>query len=505
MDSASSFFSLLARLARTVRSDHRFPAVRSYYSGRFAGINLYSKISPIGNPNISVVPELDRWVDTGKNVRVPELQRIIRDLRKRRRHAQALEVSEWMANKGVCVLTPGDHAVQLDLIGKVRGLASAESYFNSISEENKTEKPYGALLNCYVRECLVDKSLAHMQKMKDLGFTNQSLPYNDLMCLYTNTGQHEKVLDVLAEMKENGVLPDNFSYRICINSYGARSDIEGMEKILEEMEQQPFITMDWNTYATVANIYIKAGLTEEAVAALKKSEEKLLGLSYSEGYNHLMSLYGNLGDKPELLRIWELKKSVCQKLLNRDYSTILGSLVKLGELEEAESLLKEWEMSGNGYDFRVPNVLLIGYCQKGLVEKADTMIERLVKEGRTPIPNSFGIIAAAYVKKGEMGKAVEYMKRAISVFPGNEGWRPNQRVVSSVLGWLGDEGDAEGTEAFVRLLSAVIPMNREMYHALIKANVRAGKDVEGILESMRAENIETDEEMEKILSLRGEK
>ncbi|KAL5994490.1 hypothetical protein ACLOJK_024542 [Asimina triloba] len=528
MVSSPALFSLLSRLTRAVRLNQRIPAVRSYYTGRFSSINLYSKISPIGNPNISVVPELDRWVNTGKNVSVPELNRIIRALRKRRRYAQALEVrknryffllflhlsfsfgrevktivAEWMGKRGVCVLSPADHAVQLELIGRVRGLASAEAYFNSLSEEYKTKKPYGALLNCFVRDCLIDKSLSHMEKMKELGFATDPLPYNNLMCLYAKTDQHGKVIDVLSEMKERGVLPDNFSYRVCINSFGAKSDLKGMEKILHEMEGQSFITMEWNTYAAVASIYIKVGLVEEALDTLKKSE-KLIG-SDGEGYNYLISLYGNLGNKSEMLRIWEHKKSVFRRLLNRDYSTILGSLVKLGELEEAESLLKEWEKSENGYDFRIPNTLLIGYCQKGLVEKAEEMLERLVKEGRTPIPNSFGIIAAAYVQKDEIGKAVDYMKSAFSVFPGNQGWKPNPNVISSLLGWLGDEGDVEGTEAFVRLLSAVIPMNKEMYHALIKANVRAGNDVDGILESMREDNIEADEAMEKILSLRGER
>ncbi|XP_077223576.1 pentatricopeptide repeat-containing protein At4g21705, mitochondrial-like [Tasmannia lanceolata] len=497
----SSLFSLLNRLTKPLRS-HRVSESRCYCAGRYSRTNLYSKISPIGNPNISVLPELDKWAETGKNVRVQELQRIIRDLRKRRRFKQALEVSEWMKTKGVCVLTPSDHAVQLDLVGKVHGLASAESYFNSMSEEDKTEKTYGALLNCYVRERLTDKSLSHMQKMKELGFASESLPYNDLMCLYTNIGQHEKVPDLLKEMKENGVKPDNFSYRICINSYGAISDIDGMERVFEEMESQPHIIMDWNTYAVVANIYTKAKLTEKAIAALKKSEEKLLGQTNGEGYNHLISLYGNLGNKDEVMRLWELQKSVCKRLINKDYTTILGSLVKLGDFEKADDLLKQWESCGNSYDFRVPNVLIIGYCQKGLVEKAEAKIEDIFKKGRVPIPNSYGILAAGYFDKGEMAKAAEHMKKAVSLIPGNPGWKPNPKVIKAVLGWLGDEGDVGEVEDFVGMLSAVMPMNREMYHALIKANIRGGKEVNELLNSMKTEAISVNEETESILSLR---
>ncbi|OVA14942.1 hypothetical protein BVC80_8951g49 [Macleaya cordata] len=43
--------------------------------------NLYSKISPLGSPSIKLGPELDKWIENGRKVRVAELQRIIRDLR----------------------------------------------------------------------------------------------------------------------------------------------------------------------------------------------------------------------------------------------------------------------------------------------------------------------------------------------------------------------------------------------------------------------------------------
>lgn len=46
--------------------------------------------------------------------------------------------------------------------------------------------------------------------------------------------------------------------------------------------------------------------------------------------------------------------------MNKDYSTMLGSLVKLGGLEEAEKLLREWESSGNAYDFESLMFSLLG-------------------------------------------------------------------------------------------------------------------------------------------------
>ncbi|XP_058211075.1 pentatricopeptide repeat-containing protein At4g21705, mitochondrial-like isoform X1 [Rhododendron vialii] len=432
---------------------------RTYSTGSYPRHNLYSRISPLGNPNFSMVPVLDQWVHEGEKVRESNLRSIIRDLRGRKRYSHALEISEWMSSKGLCPFSPGDRAVQLDLIGRVRGSNAAESYFDMLNEHEKIGNMYGALLNCYVREGLVDKSTSHMQKMKEMGF-GSALNYNDIMCLFTHTGQLEKIPDVLSDMKNDGVSPDIFSYRICINSYGARSDLKNMEKLLKEMENQPHISIDWITYSTVANIYIKAGSKEKALIYLKKLEAQLQ--KDPRGYNHLISFYASLGNKGEVRRLWGLQKGACKKQINRDYVTMLGSLVKLGELEEARVLLQEWESSCQFYDFRVPNVLLIGYCQKGLIEKAEGLLQEIMERGKTPIPNSWAIIAAAYSDKGNMEKTFECMKNALEVKEENPGWRPKPLLISSILSWLNDRGEVEEAEAFVGSLKTVAGIDTNM-------------------------------------------
>lgn len=395
-----------------------------------------------------------------------------------------------MNKKGLCAFSPTEHAVQLDLIGKVRGFLSAESYFNKLKDQDKTEKTYGALLNCYVRQRQIDKSLSHLQKMKELGFASSTLTYNDIMCLYTNIGQHEKVPDVLREMKENNVSMDNFSYRICINSLGVRSDLEEMEEILTEMEDQPHIKMDWNTFAVVANFYIKAGLTEKAIAALKKSEQKLDNKD-GTGYNHLISLYTSLGNKAEVLRLWGLQKEACKRYINKDFIIMLQSLVKLDEFEEAEKILKDWESSENYYDFRIPNIIIVGYIKKGLHEKAEMRLENLKEKGKTTVPNSWGIVATSYLDKGQVKKAFKCMKAALSLFTENKGWKPNLRVVTSILDWLGDEGSVEEVDEFVESLKRTVPFNNEMYLALLKTYKRHGESLDKLVGVNEEETIKS--------------
>lgn len=461
--------------------------------------NLFSRISPLKQSS-AVVPVLDQWVEEGRKVQKIELQRIIRDLRSRRRYSQALQVSEWMSHESRWTFSPSDCAVHVDLIGVVHGWDAAECYFDSLKDQEKNDKTYGALLNCYVREGLLEKSLLHVQKMKEIGYASSTLVYNNLMCLYKLTGQLDKVPELLAEMKKNGVSPNNFSYRICINCYGEKSDLTSLEELLEEMERQPDISMDWTTYSIVANYYIRANQKEKAIVFLRKLEDTLL--KDAVGYNHLISLHGQLGNLDEVMRVWGVQKIVCRKQINRDYITMLGALVKLGELEKAKELLQEWESSCHIYDFRVPNILLIGYCQKDLTEKAEDMLREIVKKGKVPTPNSWGIIAGGYMNKDNMEKAFECMKEALAVQEQNPKWDPKPRLVFNILNWLGNRGELEEVQAFISSLRTVVPANRNLYHALIKANIRGRKDVDWVLESMKADGVEEDAKVAKILAMR---
>ncbi|CAM8903172.1 hypothetical protein QQ045_010551 [Rhodiola kirilowii] len=185
MSTSSTISSFMKRLA-SARCLNRQPKLlllptisdtRSYSARSYPRNNLFSRISPLGSPDIRVTPILDKWVEEGKKVRDMELKHIIRDLRKRRRFTQALEVSEWLSVRENFEVSDSDHAVQLDLIGRVHGIDAA---------------------------------------------------------------------------KDIGVSPDCFSYRICINLYGVKSDIESMEKVVKEMEEDPYISMDWNTYANAS-------------------------------------------------------------------------------------------------------------------------------------------------------------------------------------------------------------------------------------------------------------
>ncbi|PWA97864.1 tetratricopeptide repeat (TPR)-like superfamily protein [Artemisia annua] len=424
----------------------------------------------------------------GLKVRLSELKQIIHDLRKRRRFHHALEVSEWMNKKGMCAFTPTDHAVQLDLIGKVHGFVEAENYFNALAEVDKNGKTYGALLHCYVRQRETDKSLSHFERMKEKGLVDSPITYNDIMCLYIRSNETEKVLDVLKEMKKNGVNPDNLSYRMCINSYGDKMDIEGMEKVLSEMERDSNIVMDWNTYAVVANCYIKDKVIDKANNALKKAEK--LVAKDGLGYNHLISLHARLGNKEDVLRLWGLQKTACKRQINRDYTTMVKSLVRIEEFEEAEKLLVEWKSSGNVYDFQVPLILIDGYLKNDLSDKAKDLLDNLVQEKKATTPDIWGLVADSFLKKGDVGKSLSCMESAFSLPIEYKDWKLDSNTVYKLLEGFGEKASSIEVEDFVYELRKFVKLDRGMYHTLMKAYINSDKDTGYLCDIMKDDGIE---------------
>lgn len=53
---------------------------------------FYRKISPMGDPNVSIVPVLDQWIEDGRNVEKSALLFMIKELRNYGRHTHALQV-----------------------------------------------------------------------------------------------------------------------------------------------------------------------------------------------------------------------------------------------------------------------------------------------------------------------------------------------------------------------------------------------------------------------------
>lgn len=292
-----------------------------------------------------------------------------------------MQIFEWMSRK--FSFSSGELAIHLDLIAKVRGVASAEKYFADLPNTKKNQDTYSALLNCYIKEKNIDKSEATMEKLKYLGFAKYTLTYNQMMTLYMKTQQFEKVPLVIQEMKKNGISLNKYSYNIWMNCCATFSDIGQVEEVLNEMECDDNIDPDWTFYSTLANIYLKAKVLDKVESALKELENKMKRKDRA-AYDHLISLYGGLRNKDEVYRIWQSFELAFPRMTNNSYYCFLSSLVRIGDIEGAENFLKRWESQKSFDDIRVYNVLLGAYFREGWLQKTKVLFRHMVENGFQP-------------------------------------------------------------------------------------------------------------------------
>ncbi|KAM0054309.1 putative tetratricopeptide-like helical domain superfamily [Helianthus debilis subsp. tardiflorus] len=415
--------------------------------------SLYRRISPVGDPGLSIVPVLDQWVSEGRKVDKDSLDSIVKSLMKFRRFTHALEVLEWMTDKRYIPPTKGDIRDRLHLIYKVHGLEKAEEFYNNISQVFKGFHINICLLNIYALEKLEDKAEAMMQKLRDSGRVSTPLPFNILLNLYYNVGKWEKMDAIANEMENAGFYQDKYSFTPRLRAYAATGNIEGLNKIMEIMEADSRVGMDCETYLIAAHAFLKAGLGEKSFELLKKVEKMAITTKGRHQTLHtVLYTYAKLGKKGEVDRIWKFLKK--EKIYNVGYRNMIISLLKLDDVEGAETIFKEWETQGLSYDFRIANDLIDVYVKNGELEKAEAVLNSGIEKGGTPKFHTWYRLMIGYIEADQVLKGVEALKNAVSncyVSPYEE---PIKDKLAIVLEYLERKRNVEEMEGFMESLVA---------------------------------------------------
>lgn len=306
-----------------------------------------------------------------------------------------------------------DQALCINILHKTKGLASAEKYFNSLQGSEKTEKTFGAILNSYCNAKAFDKALQMFEKMKESNYA-VTLNYNSMLVLYHNMDQPEKVVSLVQEMEEKHIALDIYTYNLLINSYAALENFDAVEEVFKKMRSN---NVEYNlfTCGNLATIHVNRGLFEKANHILEMME-KMENQQDKFGFGAVrtrLKLYSDMNDLSGVKRAWESLKSTYQTPNNTSYLFMLVALSKLGDQETLENLFKEWEMGCSKYDFRIPNVLLMFYLRRDMIEEATTLYENLVNRGMNPNLSTLTLLANLCIKKGQIDLALKYLEASV--------------------------------------------------------------------------------------------
>ncbi|KAI3979995.1 hypothetical protein MKX01_042649 [Papaver californicum] len=442
----------------------------------------------------SAVTCINEWIQEGRSVRKYELNRAVRELRKFRRYKHALEICEWMRIQKDIKLLAGDYALHLDLVTKVRGLSSAEKFFEDLPEEMREQATCTALLHTYVQNKSTDKAESLMRKMSDCGFTKVTLPYNRMISLYILTGQLDKVPTVIKELEKN-TSPDVVTYNLWLSVCALENNVEIAEKIflmLTNAKLEP----DWVTYSTLTSLYLKNDLHEKAKVTLKEME-KGVDCKDRVAFSSLITLHSNLGDKDGVKRTLKKIKSLFRKMSDAEYMSVIASLLKLEELEEAEKMYREWESVSPTGDTRISNILLAAYINKKQMHRADSFLDHMVENGISPNYTTFELLTWGYLQTENTDKVMDYFKKA---FESVKKWVPNEEIVRKIFGVLERKGDIVNAEELLNTLRNAEYVTTELYNSLLRTYEKAGKMPVMVAERM-AKDDKQDEQTRELIQL----
>ncbi|KAL1825935.1 hypothetical protein ACET3Z_012713 [Daucus carota] len=443
----------------------------------------------------SAVTTVRKWKEEGHVIRKYELNRNVRLLRKLRRYKHALEICEWMKTQEDMQLVEGDYAVHLDLISKVRGLNSAEKFFEDLPEQMRGQLACSSLLHNYVKNKDSSKAEALMEKMLECGFTKNPLPYNHMISLYISNGQVEEALRMIKKLKKN-TSPDLLTYNLWLRICASLDDIDIAENVFLELKKAN-VEPDWVTYSTLTNMYINHSCLEKAAASLKEMEKKT-SRKVRTAYVSIISLHTRLGNKAEIRRIWKKMKSTYPKLNDEEYTNMISSQLKLEEFEEAHKLFNEWESVSPTKDCRIANLFVAAYINKNQIEMAEDFYKQMVKKGITPSCSTWELLTWGYLKQNDLEKALISFQKAVASV---KKWEFNEKLVRELYRIIQAHKNIERAEQLLVILRHGSELNTAIYNELLKTYANAGQMPLVISERMKKDKVELDDETRELVKL----
>ncbi|KAG8372135.1 hypothetical protein BUALT_Bualt12G0034900 [Buddleja alternifolia] len=431
-------------------------------------------------PASSVNTVLDKWVEEGKEVTQIDLTLTMLQLRKRRMFLKALQLSEWMESTKHVEFVERHYASRVDLISKVRGPNKAEQYLKQIPESFRGEVVYRTLLANFVSANNVKKSEELFNKMKSLEFPVTCFCCNQLLLLYKRADK-KKIADVLLLMEKENIKPSIFTYQILIHVKGNVNDITGMEQIVETMKAEG-VKPNTQIQKSLAKYYAISGLKDKSEAVLKEIEGDDIEKN-RWACQLLLPIYASLGRDDEVERIWK----VCQP--DTRLSEFMAGIEAFGllkKIENAEAAFERMLKMLKKPTSKHFGVLLKVYADNKMLAKGKDLVKRMAESGCNTGPLTWDAIVKLYVRAGEVEKADSILEKAIKQKRG----KPLFTSYIAVLDQYANRGDIHNAEKmFLKMRWAGYNPRVRQYQSLLRAYINAKAPAYGFSDRMKADNI----------------
>lgn len=251
------------------------------------------------------------------------------------------------------------------------------------------------------------------------------------------------------------------------------------------MSKDPTIIPNWSTFSTMAAMYIKMELFEKAQECLKKAEGRILGRD-KVPFHYLLSLYGSVGNKDEVYRVWNNYKSMFPSIPNLGYHAIISSLVRMDDIEGAEKLYEEWVSVRPSDDSRIGNLLISWYLKKGKSDKVFSFFKHMSEGGGCPNSTTWELLSEGHIAEKRVSEALSCLEKAFTTSD-SKSWKPKPIKLAAFLKLCQDEDDMESAKVLSELLRKPGYHNDEAYAALISKDEPSNRTERYITSKLRTE------------------
>ncbi|GAQ88274.1 putative Pentatricopeptide repeat domain containing protein [Klebsormidium nitens] len=348
---------------------------------------------------------LEGW---GARLSMPEWNRLLRLVESVLGIQAAVQVVDWMKTQRDCPPNTIIYTTLLGLLGKNRLSSLASKALDEMAASGVAPdiKCYNSAISAQVGAQAFESATEIVQKLKaDRSVRATEVTYNALL----NTGvksrvEPQRLRDLLSEMREARLKPNNRTYTSLISAFAKAGDFDSAFSLLKEMRSEG-ADPDTITYNVLIDSLGPAGRAAEADALVQEMIQQGLQPSMST-YSILMKMHGRNKEWEQMEGAF---RSMQQAGIEPDvivYGTLMDAFGRAGEWERAEKYFEEMQSAGLPGNAAVFNGLIMGYGKSNQADKAKALLHRMSRAGVAPTIVTYNAVLDAFANE----KRVEDME-----------------------------------------------------------------------------------------------
>ncbi|CAN6477794.1 unnamed protein product [Victoria cruziana] len=340
-------------------------------------------------------------------------------------------------------------------------------YFQKILKLKKEIILYNVTLKAY-RKCKQwDKAEELLQEMLDGGITPDNITFSTIISFARLCSLPHKAIEWFEKMGDFGCAPDGVTYSAMIDTYGRIGNVEMVMSLYDRSRKENW-KLDMVAFSTLIRVH---GMSGNFDGALRTYEEmKSLGVTPNLViYNTLLDSMGRGGKPWQAKRIYKEMNEAKMVPNWITYASLLRAYARARYADDALAVYREMKEKGFQLNVVLHNTLLSMCADMGLVDQAFEIFQEMQNsESCKPDSWTFSSLITIYSCSGQVSKAEEMLDRMLEA-----GFEPNIFVLTSLIQCYGKaKKTADVVKTFDRLMAMGITPDYRLCGCLLSVIIQ---------------------------------